>query len=175
MNSIDAKGSPGKNELELHDKYLALAAAHALLKYFEFTTKVTLAPASMKITYRPLDGHVLIDCSSIINLELSAFNELTVAFAFEQRVPISAISLLWPALRRVRNYRTGATAGSLFGLLNRTKTPMGARLLRATLIQPSCEIFTLNTRYDAISELQAGGHQLFFSLQSALSKAEALI
>lgn len=39
---------------------------------------------------------------------------------------------------------------SLLGILDRTSTPMGARLLREWLLHPICDIPTLNLRHDAI-------------------------
>ncbi len=46
--------------------------------------------------------------------------------------------------------RQGETKGSLLGVLDRTVTPMGARLLRNWLSQPLLEIGRLNARLDAV-------------------------
>ena len=43
---------------------------------------------------------------------------------------------------------------TLFGILNNTKTPMGARLLKKNLIMPFLDINKINKRLDAIEELK---------------------
>ena len=45
--------------------------------------------------------------------------------------------------------------GSLFGVLNKTKTAMGARLLRSFLKEPLKEADEINARLDAVSELKS--------------------
>ncbi len=52
--------------------------------------------------------------------------------------------------------RDGKTRGSLLGILDRTTTPMGARLLRRWLNQPLLEIGRLNARLDAVEALVGG-------------------
>lgn len=47
----------------------------------------------------------------------------------------------------------GAGDGSLFGVLNHTKTSVGARLLRAQLLSPCTDGPTLTTRLDCVAEL----------------------
>ena len=49
--------------------------------------------------------------------------------------------------------RQGKTRGSLLGILDRTVTPMGARLLRTWLSQPLLEIGRLNARLNAVEAL----------------------
>lgn len=49
--------------------------------------------------------------------------------------------------------RTGKTQGSVLDVLDRTQTPMGARLLRAWMNQPLLEIPRLNARLDAVEAL----------------------
>jgi DNA mismatch repair protein MSH4 len=53
-------------------------------------------------------------------------------------------------------------------VLDRTKTKCGARLLRASLLQPLRDIPTLNLRYDAVQEL-ARDDELAFSLATCLA------
>ncbi len=45
---------------------------------------------------------------------------------------------------------SGKEKGALIGVLDQTRTPMGARLLRRWLSQPLLEIDTLNQRFDAV-------------------------
>ena len=65
-------------------------------------------------------------------------------------IDISAIQLLEVA----QNYRDPKSKGCLFGLLNNTITPMGARMLRNNMIQPPTRYDTfIAPRYDAVEEL----------------------
>ena len=70
-------------------------------------------------------------------------------------------------LELVSTIRHGATKGSLLGILDRTATPMGARLLRNWLSQPLLEIDRLNARLDAVEAL-VGGDILRDELLAAL-------
>ncbi|MGQ9547908.1 MAG: DNA mismatch repair protein MutS [Roseiflexus sp.] len=44
----------------------------------------------------------------------------------------------------------GTTRGSLIGVLDQTRTPMGARLLRRWISQPLCDLTRLRARHDAV-------------------------
>ena len=59
-------------------------------------------------------------------------------------------------LELISTIRDGKTKGSLLGILDRTATPMGARLLRRWLNQPLLEIGRLNARLDAVEALVGG-------------------
>ena len=74
--------------------------------------------------YEPSEGSMMIDVSTIYSLEL------------------------------VQNLQNPKSKDCLFGLLNKTQTPMGARLLRSNILQPITEAEVLDTRYDAVDELQ---------------------
>ena len=56
-------------------------------------------------------------------------------------------------LELVETIRTRKTRGSLLGILDRTVTAMGARLLRTWLNQPLLELNRLNARLDAVEAL----------------------
>jgi len=56
-------------------------------------------------------------------------------------------------LELVSTIREGKTKGSLLGILDRTVTAMGARLLRTWLSQPLLEIGRLNARLNAVEAL----------------------
>jgi DNA mismatch repair protein MutS len=49
----------------------------------------------------------------------------------------------------------GTTAGTLLGVLDRTQTPMGARLLRARLLAPLTDRAVIDARLDAVAALTA--------------------
>lgn len=59
-------------------------------------------------------------------------------------------------LELVATIRGGKTRGSLLGILDRTVTPMGKRLLRKWLNEPLLEINRLNARLDAVEALTGG-------------------
>lgn len=56
---------------------------------------------------------------------------------------------------------------TLFGILNETLTPMGARLLRSNILQPLTDEKTLNTRLDCVQELSSS-EETFYTLKTAL-------
>ena len=84
--------------------------------------------------YEPSEGSMMIDLSTIHALEL------------------------------IQNLQNPKSKDCLFGLLNQTLTPMGARLLRSNLLQPLTEKRFLEVRYDALEEL-ASNEELFFAVR----------
>jgi DNA mismatch repair protein MSH4 len=108
-----------------------------VLKYIELGLEIKFPLHSLRIKYEPSEGSMMIDVSTIHSLEL------------------------------VQNLRTPKSKECLFGLLNETQTPMGARLLRSNILQPVTEIDVLNTRYDAVDELQLK-EDLFYATRAAL-------
>jgi len=50
---------------------------------------------------------------------------------------------------------SGTTRGSLIGVLDQTRTPMGARLLRRWVSQPLCDLTRLRARHDAVERFVA--------------------
>lgn len=69
------------------------------------------------------------------------------------------------ALELIQNLENPKSRDCLFGLLNSTQTPMGARLLRSNVLQPLTDIDTLNTRYDALEELSTKEEMFFATRQ----------
>ena len=60
------------------------------------------------------------------------------------------------SLELVQNPHNPKSKDCLFGLLRRTQTPMGARMLRSNILQPSTQKDAiLDSRYDAIEELSS--------------------
>lgn len=58
------------------------------------------------------------------------------------------------SLELIQNLREPRSKDCLFGLLNQCLTPMGSRMLRSNIIQPSTQVeSTLIPRYDALEEL----------------------
>ncbi|MFM8909338.1 MAG: DNA mismatch repair protein MutS, partial [Gemmatimonadota bacterium] len=52
---------------------------------------------------------------------------------------------------------SGDTAGTLLGVLDRTQTPMGARLLRQWILAPLTEVAAITARLDAVGALVGDG------------------
>jgi len=100
-------------------------------------------------TIRPyrIDDYLVLDSSTIRNLEL------------------------------LRNIRDGGKEGSLIGVLDRTVTPMGSRLLKGWLVRPLVDAGEINRRLDAIAEAVADPifREELTSLLSSVRDMERLI
>ena len=73
------------------------------------------------------------------------------------------------SLEMITNAKNGNQKESLFGVINFTKTIVGARLLRSNLLRPYMDILTLNTRFDMIEFLLKNTH-MFNNIIINLSK-----
>lgn len=108
-----------------------------VLKYVELELNRSFAFHSLRIRFEPSQGSMAIDLSTIMSLEL------------------------------IQNIQNAKSKDSLFGLLNETLTPMGARLLRSTIPQPSTEHSKLSARYDAVEDLSTK-EEMFVSVRQGL-------
>ena len=68
------------------------------------------------------------------------------------------------SLELIQNLQNVKSKDCLYGLLNQTLTPMGARVLRSNLLQPSVNREELESRYDALSELERK-EDVFFAVR----------
>lgn len=93
------------------------------LKYIDLSMSLNFAFHSLRVKYQPSEGTMMIDLSTIQSLEL------------------------------IQNIQDAKAKECLFGLMNETITPMGSRLLRSCILQPSTQIDVLNGRFDALNEL----------------------
>jgi DNA mismatch repair protein MSH4 len=59
------------------------------------------------------------------------------------------------SLELIQNVQDSKSKDCLFGMMNETLTPMGSRLLRSSILQPSTQDNVLNQRYDALDELSS--------------------
>lgn len=107
----------------LNDRSMAAAAAGALLRYLDDTQKNALSHIT-RITPVKSDEYMGIDAATRRNLELCA-----------------------PIRSDVSKKNT------LLGVLDSTKTSMGARLLRNWIDQPLQDIDSINARLDAVQAL----------------------
>ena len=94
-----------------------------MLKYIELRLLYSFPLHSLRITYQPADGAMMIDLSTIHALEL------------------------------IQNLQNAKSRDCLFGLLNQTQTAMGARALKSNVLQPLTSAAYLTKRYDALEEL----------------------
>jgi DNA mismatch repair protein MutS len=77
------------------------------------------------------------------------------------------------SLELTRTLRDGGRAGSLLAVLDRTVTPMGARLLQEWLVAPLADRAAIDARLDAVAELK-DEHALRQELRARLSEASDL-
>ncbi|KAL2045346.1 hypothetical protein ABVK25_012186 [Lepraria finkii] len=71
------------------------------------------------------------------------------------------------SLELIQNLQNARSKECLYGLLNQTLTPMGARILKSNLLQPLTDPECLELRYDALSELERM-EDIFFAVRQAL-------
>lgn len=93
------------------------------MTYIRKHFSINFAPHSLRISYQPSEDTMMIDIAAIQSLEI------------------------------MQNLRNPKSKDSLFGLLNQTCTPMGSRLLRSNILQPTTRKVILELRYDALEEL----------------------
>ena len=65
------------------------------------------------------------------------------------------------SLELIQNIQNSKSKDCLFGVMNETLTPMGSRLLRSNILQPSTQKDVLNQRYDAVYDFTTK-EDLFF-------------
>ncbi|KAM7284540.1 mutS protein homolog 4 [Ixodes scapularis] len=126
-------------ETEVVNKYYGLSAVAALVQYVEGMQNVTCTPHSIKIIFNSGKGVTRLDCTTVRELEL-------------------LVNKMAP--------RSGA---SLFGILNHTRTPGGARLLRVNVLQPPCDKDAVAQRQQAVREI-LDEEEFFYGLQFLLDK-----
>jgi len=106
-----------------------------VLKYIDLGLGMTFTYHSLRMRYEPSEGSMMIDVSTIHSLEL------------------------------VQNLHNPKSKDCLYGLLNETLTPMGARLLRNNVLQPLTDADVLNTRYAAVDNLTTK-EEMFFATRA---------
>ena len=75
-------------------------------------------------------------------------------------IDLSTIS----TLELAQNLQNAKSKHCLFGVINQTMTPMGARLLKSNILQPMTSIDDLEKRYDALQELTSK-EEIFFAVR----------
>ncbi|KAI6485156.1 hypothetical protein MCOR04_009840 [Pyricularia oryzae] len=108
------------------------------LRHLELQASVRIAPHSLAMSYEPPDDSMMIDVASIHALEL------------------------------LQNSQNIKSKQCLFGLLNNTLTPMGARYLRSCILQPSTKKEIIAPRHEAVEELSSK-EDMFFEVRKGKS------
>lgn len=110
------------------------------MKYLELELSVRIASHSLRTRYQPSEDSMMISLPTIQALEL------------------------------IQNLQNSSSQACLFGMLNETLTPMGSRILRSNILQPSTQITgVLIPRYDALEEL-CTKEDMFFNVRKALKE-----
>ncbi|CAL8086566.1 unnamed protein product [Calicophoron daubneyi] len=121
----------------IREKYYALSAASALLHYVEDSHGLLHAPHSLRFAFTGSVQTTMIDVKSACRLRL------------------------------VENAWDHSTKDTLFAAVNNTCTPGGAKLLRANLLEPPCDLATTVNRQAAIAEL-ASSPEMLLNVQNIL-------
>ncbi|KAI1651931.1 muts domain V-domain-containing protein [Daldinia loculata] len=125
-------------KVAIEGNFYATCSFAAAVKYIELSCRVSIMSHSLRVKYQPSENTMMIDISTIHSLEL------------------------------IQNLQDAKSKDCLFGLLNETLTPMGSRMLRSNILQPSCQVDnTLIPRYDALDELTVK-EDMFFEIRKAL-------
>ncbi|KAF5878538.1 putative dna mismatch repair protein msh4 protein [Botrytis fragariae] len=117
--------------------YFSVCCFSAALKYIDMSLSLTFAFHSLRVKYQPSEDSMMIDLATIQSLEL------------------------------IQNLQNAKSKDCLFGLMNETLTPMGSRLLRSNILQPSTQSTLLAARYDALAELSEND-DMFLQTRQAL-------
>lgn len=137
IHSLAFKEDVEAIKIAVTGNYYAVCCAAAALKYIDLGLGMVFSYHSLRIRYEPSEGSMMIDVSTVYSLEL------------------------------IQNLQNAKSKGCLFGLLNETLTPMGARLLQNNILQPLTDADVLNTRYAAVEDLTRK-EEMFFATRAAL-------
>lgn len=111
----------------------------------EHALSLTFASHSLRIKYQPSEGSMMIDLSTIKSLEL------------------------------IQNITNVKSKDCLFGLINETLTPMGSRILRSNILQPSTNEDLLKRRWDAVEDLTAKEDMFFDTRRCNITPSHLLV
>lgn len=122
------------------------SARQTLLEHFQVATLDGFGLSGMPLATRAAGAII----RYLQDNQKTALAQLTTLKTYSTR----AFMTLDPATRRnlelTQTIRSGTVKGSLLGVLDETRTAMGARLLREWLTQPLLDVNTLNARLDCV-------------------------
>lgn len=155
-------------------RYYCLAAAAALLKYFEFIQNSVYAPRSLKVSFTGSEQTAMIDAVSAKNLELvmnnrgnrlekitkpfSVHSSLFLFFILDLFISLPDLIFAYSSTKHTSNSISTVvftclnirSEHTLLEVLNYTKTPGGERRLRSNILEPLLDVDTINTRLDTV-------------------------
>ncbi|UKZ66454.1 uncharacterized protein TrAtP1_007628 [Trichoderma atroviride] len=138
MEGLALDGDIGPLKVATQGKYYAVCCFSAAMKYIDHQFNVTFSPQSLRIGYQPSEDTMMIAIPAIQSLEVMC------------------------------NLKSAKSKECLFGLLNHTLTPMGARVLRNNMLQPSTNFDGyIRVRYDALGEMVTH-EEMFREIRKAL-------
>ncbi|XP_073956149.1 mutS protein homolog 4-like isoform X2 [Choristoneura fumiferana] len=154
--------------LQILDKFYALTAAAAVLKYVEYIQCVVFARESLKIEYHSSENTMIIGTfrikvTNIKYLFTNGKGNTAVLFLIDVGTA-TQLELVQPLLPSA-----GATC-CLLGVLGPTYTVGGIRALRAAILQPSCKKEFIENRLDAVQDLIENESGLMIGLQDVVKK-----
>ncbi|CDZ98085.1 Mismatch repair ATPase MSH4 (MutS family) [Phaffia rhodozyma] len=113
----------------------------------DFISRLIIDDESRPAMHVAMDGKYLALCASSA---LFKFLQTSMSLEFAP----GSLKFEWKASEELVNNRASTKSPmSLFGVLNRTHTPMASRLLRSNILQPIQVVNILNKRLDAVEEL----------------------
>ncbi|KAG4433065.1 hypothetical protein IFR05_011459 [Cadophora sp. M221] len=127
----------GAIKVAIGGNYFATCCFAAALNYISSSMSLSFAFHSLRVKFQPSEGSMMIDLATIRSLEL---------------------------IENLQNAKSGAC---LYGIMNQTCTPMGSRLLRSNILQPSTQADVLTQRYDSVEELSTK-EDMFRQIREAL-------
>ena len=120
--------------------WIHVVLAYLLLNRNNIILGHMFATQSVRLDYRSSSaGKMMIDRRTAVNLEL------------------------------ISNARSGSQKESLFGIINHTKSSVGAALLRKTILNPSTDIATIQTRLD-VTEIFLKSNRIYAEVAELISK-----
>ncbi|KAF4555246.1 MutS domain V-containing protein 2 [Elsinoe fawcettii] len=122
------------------ENFYAVCSFAAVIKHIGVGMSLTIPHRTMRIKYESPESSMLIDTATIRSLEL------------------------------IQNSHDPRSKDCLFGLLNKTTTTMGSRLLRSSILQPLTDPDELRARFDALEELSTR-EDIFFATQDSLKNS----
>ncbi|OAA61760.1 DNA mismatch repair protein MutS, C-terminal domain protein [Niveomyces insectorum RCEF 264] len=143
IRTVAAKADLPALEFAIHDNYYAVCALSAAMKYIRDEFGLSFDQHSVRIRYQPPADAMMVSLPTIRSLEL------------------------------ISNAHNSRSKDCLFGVLNHTVTPMGSRILRSNILQPSTRAAILNPRWDAVGELSRND-SLLTGVQKALDELKPL-
>ncbi|KAF3912123.1 hypothetical protein ABW21_db0204996 [Orbilia brochopaga] len=117
-------------QIAISGKLYAISAVAAAIKQVELQYNIRFQSNALRVKYQSHEGAMIIDISTVRNLEL------------------------------IQNLRNPKSGDCLYGLLDHTATPMGARLLRSSILQPLKDKIMLGDRLDAVQEMVSSQEML---------------